>query len=91
MLKWADDGAITFLAECALNILRGNVKLNNKQIKVLRRHRRSLRSLARPKATLRARRNVLVQRGGFIVPILAAISAAAGIARAVKAYRNKKK
>ena len=61
------------LSECSLNLLRGNVKLTKWQKKKLRKHRVHLRKLADKRVSLTSKKKAIVQRGGFLLPLLGAV------------------
>jgi len=60
------------LSECLLNLLRDNVKLTPCQRK-LRKHRVHLRKLADKRVSLSSKKKAIVQRGGFLLPLLGAV------------------
>jgi hypothetical protein len=59
--------------ECALNVLRGNVQLTACQKRKLQQHKAILRKVADKQVPLAAKRRVIVQRGGFLAPLLSAV------------------
>jgi len=61
------------LSECSLNLLRGNVKLTPCQKKKLRKHRVHLRKLADKRVSISSKKKAIVQRGGFLLPLLGAV------------------
>ena len=61
------------LSEWSLNLLRGNVKLTQCQKRKLRKHRVFLRKLADSHVSLSAKKKSIVQRGGFLLPLLGAV------------------
>ena len=61
------------LSECSLNLLRGNVKLTPCQKRTLRKYRLHLRKLADKRVSLSAKKKAIVQRGGFLLPLLGAV------------------
>lgn len=69
----ATKGNINALSELALNTLLGNVPFDSTHKKKLKRHRFSIRHLAK-KISLKKKKEFLVQKGGFlpllITPIL---------------------
>ena len=73
LAQWADKNDLLAVAECIGNLLRGNVKLTPQQLKKLRRHRNSLRILAKKTGTLTEKRHAIGQRGGFLPFILPTI------------------
>lgn len=78
ILQNADKELILCLCECALNILNGNVPLKQHDFDKLRKHQTQLRNLAVPKASLKDRRDILMQQGGFLPALLAPILGIAG-------------
>ena len=72
-IKLCGKDFILGICECVKNLLKGNVPLNGKQLKSLRRHRQSLRKLALKKTSLCARKRILQQGGlfGFLLEPLA--------------------
>lgn len=73
ILKTADKDLICCLSECCHNILNGNVQLSPDNKKCLKRHRKHLRHLASKRVSLKKKRNLLVQQGGFLPALLAPI------------------
>jgi hypothetical protein len=75
-VKKCDKGFLDCLSECALNIIKGNVPLNERQMKTLRREKNNLRQLSMKKTSLKKKRRI-VQKGGFlgalIPPILSVL------------------
>jgi uncharacterized protein YbcI len=61
------------LREIAINILRGNVKLSERQRKNLRKYKRNVRALALKKTPVKTRVRMLSQKGGFIGHLLAPV------------------
>ena len=64
-IKLCGKDFIDCICECVKNLLKGNVPLNQKQLKSLRRHEQSLRKLALKKTSFAARKRIL-QKGGFL-------------------------
>ncbi len=58
------------LCECCLNVLKGNVKLTASQKQNLSRHRKVLRDLADRKVSVKRKKHILVQKGGFLPALL---------------------
>ncbi|XP_048514299.1 uncharacterized protein LOC125501746 [Athalia rosae] len=73
LLRAADDNLVRNICECALNTLKGNVKLSDRQKSRLGRHRRILRRLASNRGSWRSKKKLLVQHGGFLPLLLAPI------------------
>jgi len=61
------------LSECSLKLLRGNVKLTPCQKRKLRKHRVHLRKLADKRVSISSKKKAIVQRGGFLLPLLGAV------------------
>lgn len=78
LLKTAHKDLILCICDCALNVLRGNVRLSTKTKKALCRHRAALRALAENRRGIEKKRKLLVQKGGFLPFLLAPILSAAG-------------
>ena len=72
-LKLANKDLICCLCECSHNILNGNIKLTSAQKKKLTRHSQHLRLLAKKSVPLKTKRNILIQKGGFLPALLAPI------------------
>lgn len=73
LLRKADSKLVRRICECALNVLLGNVPLSNSHKSRLRKHAPALRVLAKPNITLARKKNLIVQRGGFLPALLAPI------------------
>jgi glucan phosphorylase len=80
----ADASLVKTISECSYNILKGHVRLTATQKKRLSRYKRALRALADRKTSTRQRKT-LMQRGGFLPLIGAAMAVPviAGLARKV--------
>ena len=61
------------LSVCSLNLLRGNVKLTPCKKRKLRKHRVHLRKLADNRVSITSKKKAIVQRGGFLLPLLGAV------------------
>ena len=97
ILKGASKDLLQCLAECAYNILRGNVLLTPLQKKSLTKYKKQIRQVADKKTILKRKRQI-VQKGGFLPALLApllssVIAPLAGqaVKGIVKAIRKKKK
>lgn len=73
IMKNADPELIKTISEIALNILAGNNKISNKSRKKLSRYKRQMRRLACSKQSLRSKRKILVQKGGFLPMLIGSI------------------
>lgn len=75
-VRKCDKEFLDCLCECAKNVIKGNVPLNDRQLKTLRREKNNLRKLSIKKTSLKKKRQIL-QKGGFlgalIPPILSVL------------------
>lgn len=70
ILRGADKDLLHCLSECALNILKGNVKLKPSDKARLTKYRQKLRKIANKKVSLKQKHKI-VQTGGFAPAFLA--------------------
>lgn len=70
IIKNSKDNFIKTLSEISLNILKGNTNQQPHMIKKLKKYKKKLRCLACSKRSIKAKRNILVQRGGFLPALL---------------------
>ena len=73
LLACANDELIKAIVECALNTLNGNHKLTKEEKSKLKKYKSRLRTLINPKISFKSKRKLLVQKGGFLVPLLASV------------------
>jgi hypothetical protein len=80
LLETAEKDSILCVCDCANNILKGNINLKPKEKKQLSRHKEVLRTLAKGKGTrnIKKKRELLIQKGGFLPMLLAPILSVAG-------------
>ena len=69
-LKHAHKDVIDCVSEVCTNMLKGNVPLKPAQKKALSHHKHHLRLLADKRNSNRKRRDILVQKGGFLGALL---------------------
>ena len=69
ILCGADKDLLQCLSECALNVLKGNVKLTPGQKASLTKYKQKLRKLANKKVSLKEK-NRIIQTGGFTPALL---------------------
>ena len=75
ILANADADLICALAECAYNILKGNVPLTPTHRRRLIKYRKELRELAKRRLPIARRRHILQeQTGGFLSALLAPLA-----------------
>jgi len=80
LVRNAPDAVIKMLCNVALNALKGDVPLSKSNKKLFRKHRQEITKLADRNVSLKAKRKLLVQRGGFawIPAIIGAVVGALG-------------
>lgn len=82
LINGATADNIKALSEIAHNTLKGNLKLPEPILKKLKRHKSSIRSLAKKNQSVTAHKSMLIQKGGFlpflVTPFLAAAGSLAG-------------
>jgi hypothetical protein len=72
----SDKGLVLGIAELVLNVLNGNCKITDASTKRLRKHKGALRRMVDREVALKKKKKLIVQRGGFLIPLLtAALSA----------------
>ena len=64
---------VNILSECVLNVLNGNIKLTGFSKRKLRKHNAALRKVADKRVPLSSKKKFIVQRGGFLLPLLSAV------------------
>lgn len=71
-LKKCSNSVVKCVCECALNLLRGNIPLTQRQKSRLASYKRTLRTLSKKKVPLFKKRRLLVQKGegflSFLIP-----------------------
>ena len=72
-LQHAKEELITCLSECCANTLKGNVPLSPAQKKALSRHKKHIREVANKRNSHRKRKEILIQKGGFLGSLLGPI------------------
>lgn len=84
LLRAADPSLVQNICECALNTLRGNVKLTAEQKEHLRKHRKALRRLASNTGSWKSKKRLVIQHGGFLPLLLAPVIEGLVAALAIK-------
>ena len=64
---------VNSICECVLNVLNGNVKLSECVKRKLRKHKNVLRKVVDKRVPLSGKKKAIVQRGGFLLPLLSAV------------------
>jgi len=73
LLASAGDDLIKAIVECAINTLNGNHKLNKEYKNKLSKYKNRLCTLTDPNISFKSKRKLLIQKGGYIVPLLTSI------------------
>lgn len=73
LLRKADPALVRCICECALNVLQGNVSIQQSYKSKLRPYKGILRRLSSQKTSLSAKKRLIVQQGGFLPALLAPI------------------
>lgn len=73
LLEKGNKCQINSICECVLNTLNGNVKLESAELKKYRRYKNAFRNLINKKNTLKKKKEILVQNGGFISTLIPTI------------------
>ena len=73
LLRKAHAKLVRRICDCALNVLIDNVPLSKEHKSRLRKHAKVLRKLAASDITLQKRKNIIVQRCGFLLALLASL------------------
>lgn len=66
LLDQATREELKSLCEICLNILKGNLPLDNRNFKHLKRNRQTIKLLANSKVPIKIKRQALNQKGGFL-------------------------
>ena len=68
-----DKELVNCISECVLNVLNGNIKLLGCNTRKLKKYMSALRKVADRHVSLSGKKRLIVQRGGFLLPLLSAI------------------
>ena len=61
------------ISECVLNVLNGNIRASDCAKRKMKRFKSSLRWLVGRRLPLASRKREIIQRGGFLLPLLSAV------------------
>ena len=64
---------VNCICECLLNVLNSNIKLSGCNTRNLKKHKTALRKVADRHISLFGKKRLIVQRAGFLLPLLGAI------------------
>lgn len=70
ILQTASGELINTICELALNVLKGNIPLTGSQLKKIRKQKVGIKLFANKKTSIKKKRKVLNQKGGFLLPLL---------------------
>lgn len=70
VLSSSDKDLILTVCECILNCLNGNIKLGPKDREKLKKYKRTLRTLAQKRQSIKSRKKLLIQQGSGFLPII---------------------
>jgi hypothetical protein len=73
IIKNYSNDLVKAISECVLNVLKDNLQLSACQKKRLQKFKVPLRALADKHVPLSAKKRLINQQGGFLVPLLSAI------------------
>jgi hypothetical protein len=73
LLTSANDDLIKAIVECAINTLNDNHKVTKEDKGKLSKYKNRLRALVNPEISFKNERKLLIQKGGFIFPLLTSI------------------
>lgn len=71
ILKRVSNSELKSLCGLCLNVTRGKFPVDKNALKRLKRHRKTLETLADRRVSLQKKRDVINQKGGFIGPLVA--------------------
>ena len=70
MLKNADKKLVRTICECVLNVINGNVKVDDKNKKKLAKHKCLLRKVVKRTGCWKKKRKIIQKGGNFLIPLL---------------------
>ena len=70
LIATAENELIHKICELVLNVLNGNVALSESETSKLKRYKKVLRQLIDKRVKVRQKRQLLVQKGGFLSAII---------------------
>ena len=73
ILESANKDLVYCLCECIVNVLNGNVPTTAAQKQKIRRHGNTLKEIKHKQTSLKQKKKLFIQRGGFLPMLLAPI------------------
>jgi len=64
---------VNCISECVLNVLNGNIKMTGCDTRKLQKHKAALRKFVDRHVPLSSKKKLIVQRGGFLLPLLSSV------------------
>jgi len=64
---------VNCISECVINVMKGNIKLSDCKTRKLKKYKTALRKVADRHVAFAGKKRLIVQRGGFLWPLLGAI------------------
>ena len=74
LIKHFPPKAIRAIDSCCKNALRGNIPLKRTQKNKLRKYKKHIKALIKPKTSMSRKKKILVQNGGFLSVLLPALA-----------------
>lgn len=85
ILKSADTDLIKALCEIVLNTLHGHLKIKPTDKKKLQKYKHFLRNIADSKNSINKKREIFIQKGSGILPILLSTLLSSAVGRLINA------
>ena len=73
LLELANKDLVYCVSDCCNNLLKGNIKLSNKKREQLKKFGPVIRELAARKTGIKKKKQLLIQKGGFLPALLTPI------------------
>jgi uncharacterized protein YlxP (DUF503 family) len=70
LIDVASNNEIRAISECIMNIIQGNVPISKTQLQHLKQHKNVLRSISSKCHSMKRKRTILKQKGGFLPAII---------------------
>jgi ABC-type dipeptide/oligopeptide/nickel transport system ATPase subunit len=70
IIQTSDKELVYCICECILNIVNGNVKVGDEEIKKLKKYKNVLRELLSKYKPMKSKKKILIQHGSGFLPIL---------------------
>jgi hypothetical protein len=73
IISSCDKRLLHDISECIVNVLNGNIKLSDSTKRNLKKYKTSLRKLIDKCKPLSAKKRVIIQKSGLLLPLLTAV------------------